>query len=154
MKISKIIRGIIRISVVSGIAYAAYKYGEFNGENSHKQRDFEDEDFNFYDDEDEDFFEVREESEDNSDETIHKFKPFCNVKIDGISEKNLTSFILSICSQKNITNKTVRDYFGIGFEDASNVLDALTDAGYIDKMTANYRFPVLIKFSDYLRLVK
>lgn len=154
MKISKFIKGIIGISVVSGIACAAYKYGEFNGENSKKQQNSEDEDFNFYDDEDEDFFAVHEKSEDNSEEIIHKFKPFGDVKINGISEKNLTSFILSICSQKNITNKTIRDYFGIDFESASNVLDALTDAGYIDKMTANYRFPVLIKFSDYLRLVK
>lgn len=38
MKISKIIRGIVGISVVSGIVYAAYRYGEFNGENSEMLR--------------------------------------------------------------------------------------------------------------------
>lgn len=154
MKISKIIRGIVGISVISGIAYAAYKYGEFNGENSRKQRNAEDEDFDFYDNEDEEFFAVREESENNSEEKSHEFTPFSNVKIDGISENKLTSLILSICSQKHITNKTIRDYFGIDFDSASDVLDALINAGYIGEMTANYRFPVLIKFSDYLSLTK
>lgn len=154
MKISKIIKGIVGISVVSGIAYVAYKYGEFNGENNKNQRNFEGEDYDFYDDEDEEFFSVREESEDNSDEKTHEFKPFSDVKINGVSEKKLTSLILSICSQKHITNKTIRDYFGIDFESASDVIDALIDAGYIGRMTANYRFPVLIKFNDYLRLVK
>ncbi len=154
MKISKIIKEIVGISVVSGIAYAVYKYGEFNGENSKKQRNYDDEDFGCYDDEDDEFFSVCEESEDNSKEKTHEFKPFSDVKIDGVSEKNLTSLILSICSQKHITNKTIRDYFGIDSESASDVLDALINAGYIGRMTANYRFPVLIKFNDYLRLVK
>ncbi|MCM1315915.1 MAG: hypothetical protein NC244_11180, partial [Alistipes senegalensis] len=81
-------------------------------------------------------------------------KPFCDVKIDGVSENKLTSLILSICSQKHITNKTIRDYFGIDTDSASNVLDALINAGYIGRMTANYRFPVLIKLNDYLRLTK
>lgn len=76
------------------------------------------------------------------------------MKIDGISKNKLTSLILSICSQKHITNKTIREYFGIDFKSASDVLDALINAGYIGEMTANYRFPVLIKFSDYLGLVK
>lgn len=147
MKISKIIKGIVGISVVSGIAYASYKYGKFNGKNN---QNVQDEDFNFYDDEDEEFFAVR----DNSEEKTYEFKPFSDVKIDGISERKLTSLILSICSQKYITNKTIRDYFGIDSESASDVLDVLKDAGYIGEMTANYRFPVLIKFNDYLRLVK
>lgn len=154
MKISKIIKGIVGISVISGIAYAAYRYGEFNGENSKKQRNAEDEDFDFYDNEDEDFFTAREESEDSSEEKPHEFTPFSDVKIDGVSENKLTSLILSICSQKYITNKTIRDYFGIDSESASDVLDALINAGYIGEMTANYRFPVLIKFSDYLNLAK
>lgn len=150
MKISKIIKGIVGISVVSGIAYVAYKYGEFNGENNQKQSDIDAENYDFYDDEDEDFFAVRDDSE----EKTHEFKPFCDVKIDGVSENKLSSLVLSICSQKSITNKTIRDYFGIDFESASDVFDALIDAGYIDRMTANYRFPVLIKFNDYLRLTK
>ncbi len=146
MKISKMIKEFIGISVISGIAYASYKYGEFNGKNNQNARD---EDFNFYDD-DEDFFAVRDDSE----EKTHEFKPFNDVKINGVSEKKLTSLILSICSQKSITNKTIRDYFGIDSDSASDVLDALIEAGYIGRMTANYRFPVLIKFNDYLRLVK
>lgn len=150
MKISKIIKGIVGISVVSGIAYVAYKYGEFNGENNQKQQNINDEDFDFYDDEDEDFFAVS----DNSEEKTHEFKPFCDVKINGVSENKLTSLILSICSQKHITNKTIRDYFGIDSDSASDVLNALINAGYIGRMTANYRFPVLIKFSDYLKLTK
>ena len=150
MKISKIIKGIVGISVISGIAYVAYKYGEFNGENNQKQSDIDAENYDFYDDEDEDFFAVRDDSEEKS----HEFKPFCDVKIDGVSENKLTSLILSICSQKHITNKTIRDYFGIDSESASDVLDAMIDAGYIGRMTANYRFPVLIKFNDYLRLTK
>ena len=151
MKISKIIKGIVGISVVSGIAYAAYKYGEFNGENNSKQPDIDAEDYDFYDDEDEDFFEVR----DNSEEKTHEFKPFCDVKINGVSENKMSALVLSICSQKSITNKTIREYFGIDdFDKASDVLDALIDAGYIGRMTANYRFPVLIKFNDYLKLTK
>lgn len=148
MKISKIIKGIVGISVVSGIAYVAYKYGEKN----QKQSEIDAEDYDFYDDdEDEDFFAVR----DNSEEKSHEFKPFCDVKIDGVSENNLSSLVLSICSQKSITNKTIREYFGIDdFEKASDVLDALIDAGYIGRMTANYRFPVLIKFNNYLQLKK
>ena len=147
MKISKIIKGIVGIGVISGIAYVAYKYGE----NNQKQSDIDNEDYDFYDDEDEDFFEVR----DNSEETSHEFKPFCDVKIVGVSENNLSSLVLSICSQKSITNKTIREYFGIDdFEKALDVLDAMIDAGYIGRMTANYRFPVLITFNDYLQLNK
>lgn len=147
MKISKIIRGIVGISMISGIAYVAYKYGEKN----QKQPEIDAEDYDFYDDEDEDFFAVRDDSEEKS----HEFKPFCDVKIDGVSENKLTSLVLSICSQKSITNKTIREYFGIDdFDKASDVLDALIDAGYIGRMTANYRFPVLIKFNDYLKLTK
>ena len=140
MKISKIIKGIVGISVISGIAYVAYKYGEFNGENNQKQQNVDDEDF----------FAIS----DNSEEKTHEFKPFCDVKINGVSESKLTSLILSICSQKHITNKTIRDYFGIDSDSASDVLDAMINAGYIGRMTANYRFPVLIKFNDYLRLTK
>ena len=148
MKISKIIKGIVGISVISGIAYVAYKYGEKN----QKQTEIDNEDYDFYDDEDEeDYFEVR----DNSEETPHEFKPFCDVKINGVSENKLSALVLYICSQKSITNQTIRDYFGIDdFYKASDVLDALIDAGYIGRMTPTYRFPVLITFNDYLKLTQ
>lgn len=50
MNIKKIIKGIIGISAVGGIAYAAYKLGESNGEVNERFRQKYDDNVNEYDD--------------------------------------------------------------------------------------------------------
>ena len=55
MNIKKIIKGIIGIGAVGGIAYAAYKLGESNGEVNERFRqkyDDDEDEYNFDDDED------------------------------------------------------------------------------------------------------
>lgn len=53
MKIKKIIKGMIGLGVMGGIAYAAYKLGECNGEVNerlHQKYDEDDDEIEFYDD--------------------------------------------------------------------------------------------------------
>ncbi len=57
MKIKKIIKGIIGIGAVGGIAYAAYKLGESNGEVNERFRQK-------YDDDDEDGYNLYDEPDD------------------------------------------------------------------------------------------
>ena len=108
MNIKKIIKGIIGIGAVSGIAYAAYKFGESNGEVNERFRQKYDDDENEYDfDDDEDGYNLYDEPDDEClapancidamntdkkpDDTVYpsetaKFAPLSSVKIEGIKD--------------------------------------------------------------------
>lgn len=71
MNIKKIIKGIIVIGTVGGIAYAAYKFGESNGEVKERFRQKYDDDEDEYDfDEDEDGYNLYDNMDEPDDSCI------------------------------------------------------------------------------------
>ena len=77
MNVKKIIKGIIGLGAIGGVAYAAYKLGEKNGEVNERFRqkyDEDDDDFEFYDGEDDD---EDDEPSDEEDEPPDNYYGTC-----------------------------------------------------------------------------
>ena len=53
-----------------------------------------------------------------------------------------------------ITNKLVRDIFNVNFEKAAEIISEFQKAGYIGEKADNYRYPVKVRFCDFLDLLK
>ena len=175
MNIKKIIKGIIGIGAVGGIAYAAYKLGESNGEVNERFRQKYDDDEDEYDfDDDEDGYNLYDEPDDEClapancidamntdkkpDDTVYpsetaKFAPLSAVKIEGIKDFLLSPFLLFIANRKYISNKTIRDKLSVDYNKAEEILSVLYDAGYIGGKTGT-RITVLIKPVDLLHLIR
>lgn len=182
MKFKKIIKGIIGIGAVGGIAYLAYKVGEGNGEINERYRDKrddyafdedDDEEYNFYDnmsyDEPDDGCIAPADSsvdkysiadledissfEEHSSEHKRNFVPLSAIQT--IPENTAKSLLLNSVTKGFITNKLIRDSLGVGYEAADEILSEFQNAGYISsEQGGNYRYPVLITFSDLVELLR
>mgnify|MGYP007069940311 CR=1 FL=1 len=181
MKIKKIIKGIIGVGVVGGVAYLAYKVGECNGEINERYReksdDFEpdedDEDYNFYDDlnydEPDDGCIAPADSsvdkysiadledissfEERTSDHKRNFVPLSAIQT--IPENTAKSLLLNSVTKGFITNKLIRDSLGAGYEAADEILSEFQNAGYISsEQGGNYRYPALITFSDLVELLR
>ncbi len=174
MKAKKIIKGILGLGVVSGVAYLAYKIGEGNGEINERFRDKygddeDDEDFNFYDyDEPDDgcitpadrgkpvctMEDLKEMTsvEESSSEQKNNFAPLNSITT--VPAKNLRNLLLYSISKKYISNKFIRDYLDVDHDKAAEILAEFQQAGYIGDETGNYRYPVNLAFYDLMELVK
>lgn len=156
MKIKKIIKGIISIGAVGGIAYAAFKLGESNGEINERFRQKYDDDEDEYDfDDDEDGYNLYDEPDDEclapaSEVVDYNFTPIENVK--GISKAQIKKLVLNIMYRKYVSNKTVRDILGVDYDKAAEVLKALENAGYIGADSGNHKMPVFLTYRDYANL--
>ncbi len=174
MKAKKIIKGILGLGVMSGVAYLAYKIGESNGEINERFRDKygddeEDEDFNFYDyDEPDDgcitpadrgkpvctIEDLKEMTsvEESSSEQKNNFAPLNSITT--VPAKNIRNLLLYSISKKYISNKFIRDYLDVDHDKATEILTEFQKAGYIGDETGNYRYPVNLAFYDLMELVK
>lgn len=171
MKAKKIIKGILGLGVVSGVAYLAYKIGEGNGEINERFRDKygDDEDFNFYDyDEPDDgcitpadrgkpvctMEDLKEMTsvEESSSEQKNNFAPLNSITT--VPAKNIRNLLLYSISKKYISNKFIRDYLDVDHDKAAEILAEFQQAGYIGDETGNYRYPVNLAFYDLMELDK
>lgn len=174
MKAKKIIKGILGLGVVSGVAYLAYKIGESSGEINERFRDKygddeEDEDFNFYD---------YDEPDDGCITPADRDKPVCKMEdlkemtsaegsfseqncnfapinsITSVPEKSIRNLLLYSISKKYISNKFIRDYLDVDHDKAAEILTEFQQAGYIGDEMGNYRYPVNLAFYDLIELVR
>lgn len=172
MKAMKIIKGILGLGVVSGVAYLAYKIGEGNGEINERFRDKygdDEEDFNFYD---------YDEPDDGCITPANRGKPACTMEdlaeltsieeraseqkrnfaplssITTVSAKSIKNLLLYSISRKYISNKFIRDSLDVDHDKAAEILAEFQQAGYIGDEMGNYRYPVNLAFHDLMELVK
>ena len=175
MKIKKIIKGIIGIGAVGGIAYAAYKLGESNGEVNERFRQKYDDDEDEYDfDDDEEGYNLydnmvepddgciapapcedywlneydkfcTEGNDDNCDNGDHFFTRLRNLDSEGIPIKTLFMSVFFITKYSRISNKKLRDELEISFEEAEHILNVLETAGYVSSRDERYCRKVFIR---------
>ena len=133
MNVKKIIKGIIGLGAMAGVAYAAYKIGESNGKINERFRekygDDEDDEYRFYDnmiEPDDDCLAPKKEYTPSFSVSIHNFAPLDSIKVDGIADKDMDT--------------------------AAKVISALRKAGYIGDEYSNYIIPVNITTEVYFRL--
>ena len=158
MNVKKIIKGIMGLSAVAGIAYLSYKVGESNGEINERFRekygDDEDE-FRFYDNMDEPDDEClapKKEYMPSFTVSMHNFAPLDSVKVDGISDRDMDMLIYHISLDKYTSNKQIREWLKVDKETAAKVIAALREAEYIGEEYPNYIIPVHITTEVYFRL--
>lgn len=163
MKFKKIIKGVMGIGVVGGIAYLAYKVGECNGEMNervHAMADIEgaDEDEFTYDEPDDgciaphddyrlweaDKFDTEGDDE-NCDNGDHFFTRLRNIDSDRFSMKDIMRAVFIIMDSDRISNKKLREELGISLSEAEIMLNILEAAGYVSKRDDRYIRKVYIK---------
>lgn len=167
MNVKKIIKGIVGLGAVAGIAYLSYKVGESNGEVNERFRekygddeddielDDDEDEFRFYDNMDEPDDEClapKKEYEPTFNVSMHTFASLDSVKVDGISEKDMDMLVYHISLDKYTSNKQIREWLEVDKDTAAKVISALRKAGYIGNEYSNYMIPVNITTEVYFRL--
>ena len=169
MNVKKIIKGIIGLGAIGGVAYAAYKLGESDGRFNEIHRRMtengdeydedieveEDDDYRFYDNYDEPDDEClapKKEYMPTFTVSMHNFAPLDSVKVDGISDRDIDMLIYHISLDKYTSNKQIREWLKVDKETAAKVIAALREAEYIGEEYPNYIIPVHITTEVYFRL--
>jgi len=156
MNAKKIFKTILGVGTLVGTAYVAYRTGYQNGKDAKLPEKSETDEFDDTGDEDDsDADEIHCESEtklsDNFEE-ISCFKRFSEVDIFDISVTELEYALQIICDKTYIFNKTLRDYLGIGGEEADKILTIFENAGYISEKDRHSGRKVYINWEDYKKL--
>ena len=169
MKISKIIKEIMGLGIVGGTAYLAYKVGEVNGEINERYRE---DDIENIEDDVEDKFTYDEPDDgciapareytmadleeissfDRESINSSEFLPIGS--ITSIPVDKAKSLLLFGITKGFITNKLVRDIFNVDFEKAAEIISEFQKNGYIGEKAGNYRYPVKVRFRDFVDLLK
>ena len=167
MNVKKIIKGIVGLGAMAGVAYAAYKFGESKGKINERFRekygddeddielDDNEDEFRFYDNYDEPddaCLAPKTENKPSFSVSIHKFAPLDSVKVEGISEKDMDMLVYHISLDKYTSNKQIREWLEVDKDTAAKVISALRKAGYIGDEYSNYMIPVNITTEVYFRL--
>lgn len=172
MNAKKIIKGIVGLGVMGGVAYLAYKVGEGNGEINERFRDKygddeDDSDIEF-DDDDEDyrFYDHMDEPDDgciapadincspNQQEyKDDRFAPIEIINISGITLGQLRGLLLHLTMLKNFHKKNVKEYLGI---DDDIIIDLVIETfeinGYICKRD-KYKYHAQTNIADCGRII-
>lgn len=151
MNVKKIIKGIVGLGAMAGVAYAAYKLGESNGKINERFREKygDDEDDIELDDE---CLAPKKENKPSFSVSIHNFAPLDSVKVDGIADKDMDMLVYHISLDKYTSNKQIREWLEVDKDTAAKVITALSKAGYIGDEYSNYIIPVNITTEVYFRL--
>ena len=112
MNVKKIIKGIVGLGAMAGVAYAAYKFGESNGKINERFRE------KYGDDEDDIELDdaclaPKTENKPSFSVSIHKFAPLDSVKVEGISEKDMDMLVYHISLDKYTSNKQIREWLEV-----------------------------------------
>ena len=121
MNVKKIIKGIIGLGAIGGVAYAAYKLGECSGEVNERFRekygDDDEDSINLDDDEDEiRFYDNMDEPDDECLAPAHEAADYNFVspkKVKGVTKPQMKKVVRSILCLKYVSNKTIRDILGV-----------------------------------------
>ena len=151
MNVKKIIKGIIGLGAIGGVAYAAYKLGECSGEVNERFREKYGDDGDDIELDDE-CLAPKKDNKPSFSVSIHNFAPLDSVKVDGISEKDMDILIYHISHDKYTSNKQIREWLEVDKDTAAKVISALRKAGYIGEEYSNYIIPVNITTEVYFRL--
>ena len=162
MNVKKIIKGIVGLGAMAGVAYAAYK-GKINERFREKygddgddiELDDDEDEFRFYDnmiEPDDECLAPKKDNKPSFSVSIHNFAPLDSVKVDGISEKDMDILIYHISHDKYTSNKQIREWLEVDKDTAAKVISALRKAGYIGEEYSNYIIPVNITTEVYFRL--
>ena len=116
MKAKKIIKGIVNLTAVSGIAYLAYKVDECNGKEQEHQKHIED----YWDFEDD----IYTEGEPYEPAPSESHFWLLTVSIDGVTNEMLNQVIMLTCARNSVSNKAVRERLNVDFDTAAKVLEA------------------------------
>lgn len=169
MNVKKIIKGIIGLGAIGGVAYAAYKLGESDGRFNEIHRrmtengDEDDEDIEVEEDDDYRFYDNMDEPDDEClapkkqnmptfSVSMHNFASLDSVHVDGISDKDMDMLVYHISLDKYTSNKQIREWLEVDRNTASKVIAALRKAGYVGDEHSNYIIPVYITTEVYFRL--
>ena len=138
MNVKKIIKGIIGLGAVTGIAYISYKVGESNGEINERFREKygdDEDDIELDDDEDEfRFYDNMDEPDDECLAPSHEATAYYFVspeKVKGVTKPQMKKVVRNILCCKYVSNKTIRDILGVDYDKAAEVLRSLEKAGLI-----------------------
>ena len=168
MNAKKIFKTILGVGTLVGTAYVAYKTGYQNGKDAQLPEKSETDEFDGTGDEDDDSDNTDEDSDflndaekfpiepepevsDISEETSC-FKLLSEIDIGDIYIAELEYALQIICDKTYIFNKTLRDYLGIGSEEADKILDIFENAGYISQKDNHSGRKVYVSYSDYEKL--
>ena len=167
MNVKKIIKGIVGLGAMAGVAYAAYKIGESNGKINERFREkYGDDEDDIELDDDEDEFRFYDNMDEPDDEclapkkqnmptfsvSMHNFASLDSVHVDGISDKDMDMLVYHISLDKYTSNKQIREWLEVDRNTASKVIAALRKAGYVGDEHSNYIIPVYITTEVYFRL--
>lgn len=164
MNAKKMIKGIVKLGIVSGIAYLAYKIGECNGEHNERVHqlanvdDVEiDDEFDFDEPDDgcisayQDYKLMEYDKfdtigyDENCDNGDHLYTRLRNLDTKGFSTKDVIKAAFTVMDDAYVSNKKLRDEVGISMSDAENLLDIFEAAGYVSEKDDRYRRKVYIK---------
>jgi len=182
MNAKKIIKGIVGLGIMSGVAYLAYKVGEGNGEINERFREKyddnlgdvdgdEDEEYRFYDHMDEpddeclapassrdqrytmkDLEDISSFEESNPDRR-RDFAPLSAIR--SVPESVAKSLFLNSVTRGFMTNKCIRDTLDVDVDTADRIVSEFQNAGYISsEQGGNHRFPTTITFADFVELLR
>ncbi len=180
MNAKKIIKSIVGLGIMSGVAYLAYKVGEGNGEINERFREKcddnindadTDEEYQFYDHMDEpddeclapassreqrytmkDLEDISSFEESNPDRR-RDFAPLSAIR--SVPEGVAKSLLLNSVTRGFITNKCIRDTLGVDVDTADRIVSEFQNAGYIStEQGGNHRFPTTITFADFVELLR
>lgn len=180
MNAKKIIKGIVGLGIMSGVAYLAYKVGEGNGEINERFREKyddnlggtdEDEEYRFYDHMDEPDDECLAPAsrrnqgytikdledissfEENAPDRRRDFAPLSAIR--SVPEGVAKSLLLNSVTRGFMTNKCIRDTLGVDVDMADRIVSEFQNAGYIStEQGGNHRFPTTITFADFVELLR
>ena len=162
MNAKKIFKAILGVGTLVGTAYVAYKTGYQNGKDAQLPEKSETNEFDGTGDEDDDSDNTDEDSDFLNDaekiliepkpevfdtfEETSRFKLLSEIDIGDIYIAELEYALQIIC------DKTLRDYLGIGSEEADKILDIFESAGYISQKDNHSGRKVYVSYSDYEKL--
>lgn len=174
MNAKKIIKGIMGLGIMSGVAYLAYKIGEGNGEINERFRERyddniddidTDEKYNFYDEPDDECLAPENQRytmkdledissfEENVPDRKRDFAPLSVIR--AVPESVVKSLLLNSVTKGFITNKCIRDTLGVDVDTANEIVSEFQNAGYIStEQGGNHRFPTTITFADFVELLR
>ena len=183
MNVKKIIKGVIGLGAVGGVAYAAYKLGESDGRFNEIHRrmtengdeDDEDDDYKFYDNYDEPDdeclapmngkFSHDEQYPDHHgthppigyDENCENGDCFYvrlnAIDLDNIPTETALRALVATKHSSYITNKAIRAATGCSYDTAERILILFEDAGYISEKNNRFRHKVYIKNVELTKLI-
>ena len=147
MKAKKFITSIAKVTVVSGIAYLAYKLGESHGKEQEYQKHIEE-----YDDFEDDIYTEGEPYEPENSE--NRFQSLDSIHVENFPKEKLSRVFLTVCVKENISNKALRDELALDFDTAEKLLEAFEQAGYVSERNSHYVRKVYVTLADYTKLCR